>query len=137
MLAALDESSPDIQALLTNGDKALELLARRRATVQALLVNTERLLASFGDLLQDNRSRIDRILNDLHAVLLIVDAKLADLEQAVRLLGPSSESFGRVVWRGRWAAICVAALQAKVTVAGVPVTATAGTGPTGPVGCSP
>ena len=137
LLAALDESSPDIQALLTNGDKAIELLARRRATVQALLINTERLLASFGDLLKDNRSRIDRILNDLHAVLLIVDAKLADLEQAVRLLGPSSESFGRVVWRGRWAAICVAALQAKVTVAGVPVTATAGTGPTGPVGCSP
>jgi phospholipid/cholesterol/gamma-HCH transport system substrate-binding protein len=137
LLAALDKSSPDIQAIITNGDKALELLARRRATVQQLLRNTDRLLASFGDLLQDNRSRIDRILNDLHSVLLIVDAKLADLEQAVRLLGPSSESISRIAWRGRWASICVAALQAKVTVSGVPFQASAGTGPTGPVNCSP
>jgi phospholipid/cholesterol/gamma-HCH transport system substrate-binding protein len=114
LVAALDESSPDIQRLLTNSDTVLNLLARRRATVQSLLRNTDRLLGSFGDLLRDNRGRIDSILRDLHAVLLIVDSKLADLEQAIRLLGPSSESLARLTWRGRWAGICVAALEVVV-----------------------
>lgn len=134
VVAALDESSPDIQRLLTDADTVLNLLARRRATVKSLLENTNRLMGSLGDLLRDNRSDIDTILKDLHAVLLIVDAKLGDLEQAIRLLGPTTESFGRVVWRGRWASICVMALQAQL-VNPAPLTASAGIPPAPPVDC--
>ena len=135
LLATLDASSPDIQRLLSNGDKVLELLARRRATVQALLTNTNRLLSSFGGLLRENRREIDSILIDLHAVLVIVDANLGDLEQAVRLLGPSSESLSRITTHGPWADICIMALEASEG----PVTAGVGTGTgdEGPVDCKP
>lgn len=133
VVAALDQSSPDIQRLLSDADTVLNLLARRRATVKSLLDNTDRLMGSLGGLLRDNRGEIDIILKDLHAVLLIVDAKLADLEQAIRLLGPTTESFGRVVWRGRWASICVMALQAQLVEAGPIVSA--GVPPGAPVDC--
>jgi phospholipid/cholesterol/gamma-HCH transport system substrate-binding protein len=131
LVGALDESSPDIQRLLTNSDTVLNLLARRRATVQSLLRNTDRLLGSFGDLLRDNRGHINSILQDLHATLLIVDSKLADLEQAIRLLGPSSESLGRLTWRGRWAGICVAAIEVVTN----PALPAAAAGVDSPVGC--
>ena len=136
LLATLDESSPEIQSLLENGDQVLDLLARRRATVQSLLINTDRLLASFGGLLRDNRAHIDSILRDLHAALVIVDRNLAELEEAVRILGPSSESFGRDVFRGRWATVCIMAMNAYIA-GDTPVSA--GTGapgtPQGPVDC--
>ncbi|MGH2811514.1 MAG: MCE family protein [Actinomycetota bacterium] len=121
LLETLDESSPEIQQLLADGDRVLQLLSARRDTVQSLLRNTERLLGSFGGLLRDNRPQIDSILRDLHTTLLVVDANLAELEQAVRLLGPTSESFARITWRGRWAGICIFALEAAPPTASNPV----------------
>jgi len=120
LVATLDESSPDIQRLLTHGNEALEVLARRRATVSSLLRNTDLLMRSFGGLLKDNRSQINALLRDLHATLLIVDRNLAELEEAIRLLGPSSESLARITHNGRWASICIYSIEPIGTTVGPP-----------------
>lgn len=129
VLASLDEASPDIQALLSEANTVAELLARRRATVQSLLRNTDLLAGALGGLLRDNRSRVDSILRDLHATLVIVDANLADLEEAVRILGPSSESLARVFYTGRWANICTFSIE--------PIGSGEPGGANGPVDCGP
>lgn len=125
LLATLDESSPQIQALIGNSNQVLQIISQRRAAVRSLLRNTELLAGSLGGLLRDNRAEIDSIIADLHATLIIVDSHLAELEEAVRLLGPSAESLGRILWRGRWAGICIFSIE---RVNGLP-------GPAGPVDC--
>lgn len=117
VLGVLDESSPEIQALISNSNQLLEILARRRAVVQSLLRNTDLLASQLGGLLEDNQEEIKTILEELNTILKIVDSQLGQLEEAVRLLGPSSESLSRLVWTGRWANICIYAIEG---VAGTP-----------------
>lgn len=111
LLVTLDDSSPEIQALLREGNTVLELLSRRRATVQTLLRQTDLLAGSLGGLIRDNRTSIDSLLRDLHAVLVVVDQNLGDLEEALRVLGPSTESFARIFTGGRWGNICVYSIE--------------------------
>lgn len=127
LVSTLDGSSPDIQAAISNTDQLLSILAKRRQTVQSLLRNTALLTGSLGGLLHDSHPQIDRVLKDLHTTLTIVDANIGQLEEALRVVGPSSESLGRILWNGRWGNICVAALNQIGT----------GTTANGPAGCDP
>ena len=114
VLASLDAASPDIQKILSEGNVIVGVLARRRATVRALLSNTELLASQLAGLLRDKHPELDTILNDLHATLQVVDGSLAQLEEAVRILGPSTEAFARIAWRGRWASVCTYAAEATL-----------------------
>ena len=114
VLDALDESTPDLLKIIEHSNVVMEVLARRRSTVQALLRNTDLLATQLGTLLRDKRPELDTILVDLHAVLKIVDGSLAELQKALDLVGPSSEAFARIAWKGRWAQICTMALEANV-----------------------
>ncbi|MGH2725480.1 MAG: MCE family protein [Actinomycetota bacterium] len=141
VLDTLDRSAPEIQAVLKNTNTVLGVLAKRRATVQRLLRNTDLLATQLGTLLKEKRPELDAILNDLHATLKIVDAGLGQVEEAIRVLGPSTEAFARIVWNGRWASICTMALGASPLPPPLPLTIELGTGPagspTGPVDCPP
>lgn len=127
LLTTLDESSSDIRSLIESSNEVLSVLAKRRATVRELLRNTDLLAGSLGGLLAQNRAQIDSVLRDLHAALVIVDSNLRQVEEALRLLGPSTESFARTFWDGRWANICVYAIDPLG----------AGDPPNGPKGCDP
>jgi phospholipid/cholesterol/gamma-HCH transport system substrate-binding protein len=136
ILETLDAASPDIQKILQHSNVVLGVLAKRRSTVQALLRNTDRLARELGTLLRDKRPELNTILDDLHATLKVVDASLGQLEEAIRLLGPSTEAFARITWNGRWASICTMAIEA--TVLPPPLTTInigTGSGATGPVDC--
>ncbi|MGH2785999.1 MAG: MCE family protein [Actinomycetota bacterium] len=139
VLETLDRSAPEIQAVLRQTNTIMSVLAARRTTVQRLLRNTELLARELGTLLKEKRPELDSILNDLHATLKIVDASLGQVEEAIRVLGPSSEAFARIAWNGRWASICTAALGASVLPPPLPAEIELGTGapgsPTGPVDC--
>ena len=137
ILQTLDASSPQITSILEHANVVMEVLSRRRATVQALLRNTDALAAQLGGLIKEKRPELDTILTDLHATLGIVDASLAQLEEAVRLLGPSTEAFARIFHNGRWAGICIYALEANVLPPPLPssIEVGTGTGATGPVDC--
>jgi phospholipid/cholesterol/gamma-HCH transport system substrate-binding protein len=137
ILASLDASAPDIQRILQHSNVVLEVLARRRGVVQSLLRNTDRLAAQLGSLLRDKRPELDEILTDLHATLLIVDGSLSQLEEALRILGPTTEAFARIAWRGRWTAVCTYALEGQLLPAPLPLSLNIGTGGLGgpPVDC--
>ena len=135
ILETLDASSPEIQKILQHSTVVVGILAKRRATVQALLRNTDRLARELGGLLRDKRPELDTVLTDLHAVLKIVDASLGQLEEALRVLGPSSEAFARITWNGRWASICTAAIEASLPPPLGTLDIGTGTGTTGPVDC--
>jgi phospholipid/cholesterol/gamma-HCH transport system substrate-binding protein len=139
VLETLDRSAPEIQAVLRQTNTIMGVLAARRTTVQRLLRNTELLARELGTLLKEKRPELDSILNDLHATLKIVDASLGQVEEAIRVLGPSTEAFARIAWNGRWASICTAALGASVLPPPLPAEIELGTGavgsPTGPVDC--
>lgn len=141
VLDSLDRSAPEIQAILRHTNTVMEVLARRRSTVRRLLRNTELLATQLGGLLKEKRPELDSILRDLHATLKIVDASLGQVEEAVRLLGPSTEAFARIAWNGRWASICTMALGASLLPSPLPAEVELGTGPpgspTGPVDCAP
>ncbi len=136
VLSALDESTPDIVKIIEHSNVVMEVLARRRATVQALLRNTDRLADQLGTLLRDKRPQLDTILDDLHTTLKIVDASLGELQKALTIAGPSSEAFARIAWKGRWADICTMAIEANVPPLPPVVIGTGPAGgPTGPVDC--
>ena len=139
VLETLDRSAPDIQAVLRQTNTIMGVLAERRSTVQRLLRNTELLAHELGTLLKEKRPELDSILTDLHATLKIVDASLGQVEEAVRVLGPSTEAFARIAWNGRWASICTAALGASLLPPPLPAEVNLGQGPpgspTGPVDC--
>ncbi len=114
ILTSLDASAPNIQTIISQLNTVMGVLAQRRAVVQSLLRNTDELAAELGGVLRNKRPDLDTILNDLHSTLALVDANLAQVEEALKLIGPSSEAFARIVYRGRWAGICIMALQASV-----------------------
>ena len=139
VLETLDRSAPEIQAILRQTNTIMGVLAQRRTTVQSLLRNTELLARQLGGLLKEKRPELDSILRDLHATLKIVDASLGQVEEAIRVLGPSTEAFARIAWNGRWASICTAALGASVLPPPLPSEVNLGQGtpgdPDGPVDC--
>jgi len=140
VLASLDASTPDIEMIIRKSNVVLEVLARRRSIVQSLLRNTDTLAGQLGGLLREKRPDLDTILNDLHSTLAVVDANLGQLEEALRLIGPSAEAFARIVYRGRWADVCIDAIKATALPDPLPVTLNLGTPdgvPSSPVDCDP
>ena len=130
LLETLDASSGDIQEVITNSNKILEVIDRRRAIVRDLLRNTDLLTHSLGGLLKENHSELDSILKDLHATLVVVDRDLGELEKALVLLGPSTQGFARALWTGRWGNICIESIDSvngTITGSGAP--------PNDPVSC--
>lgn len=130
LLETLNQASPELQALISSSSKLLDVISKRRETVRSLIRNTDLLARSVGGLIRDNRREIDSVLHDLHLALIVVDRNLSELEEALKLLGPSTESFARVMWTGPWANICVAAID-WVNGTGT------GAGTADPVGCDP
>ena len=113
ILASLDASAPNIQTIISQLNTVMGVLAQRRAVVQSLLRNTDELAGQLGGLLRAKRPDLDTVLNDLHSTLALVDANLGQVEEALKVIGPSSEAFARIVYRGRWAGICIMAIEAS------------------------
>ena len=114
ILASLDASAPNLQTVISQLNTVMGVIAQRRAVVQSLLRNTGTLAGQLGGLLRDKRPDLDTVLNDLHSTLDLVDANLGQVEEALKLIGPSSEAFARITYRGRWAGICIMAIQAGI-----------------------
>jgi phospholipid/cholesterol/gamma-HCH transport system substrate-binding protein len=137
LLASLDSAAPNIQTIISQINVVMQVLAKRRDVVRALLRNTDLLAGELGGLLREKRPDLDTILNDLHSTLALVDANLGQVEEALKLIGPSTEAFARIVYRGRWAGICIMAIQASLPPP-FPATVNIGTGGSdgAPVDCA-
>ena len=128
LLASLDAAAPNLQTIVSQTNVILSVLAKRRDVVRALLRNTDLLAGELGGLLREKRPDLDTILNDLHSTLALVDANLGQVEEALKLIGPSTEAFARITYRGRWAGICIMAIEASVLPPPLPVSVDIGTG---------
>jgi phospholipid/cholesterol/gamma-HCH transport system substrate-binding protein len=137
ILASLDASAPNIQTILRQSNVVLQILTKRRSVVQSLLRNTDVLAGELGGLLRDKRPDLDTILTDLHSTLALVDANLGQVSEALKLIGPSTEAFARITYRGRWAGICIMAIEASALPPPLP-TINIGTGGSAgaPVDCA-
>ena len=113
ILTSLDASAPNIQTIISHLNTVMTVLAQRRTVVQSLLRNTDELASQLGGILRNKRPDLDTVLNDLHNTLALVDANLGQVEEALKLIGPSTEAFARITYRGRWAGICIMAIEAE------------------------
>jgi phospholipid/cholesterol/gamma-HCH transport system substrate-binding protein len=113
ILTSLDASAPNLQTIISHLNTVMTVLAQRRAVVQSLLRNTDVLASQLGGILRNKRPDLDTVLNDLHSTLALVDANLGQVEEALKLIGPSTEAFARITYRGRWAGICIMAIEAE------------------------
>jgi len=128
VLESLDAAAPNLQTIISQTNVVLRVLAQRRDVVRALLRNTDLLAGELGGLLREKRPDLDTILDDLHSTLALVDANLGQVEETLKLIGPSTEAFARITYRGRWAGICIMAIEASALPPPLPVSVDIGTG---------
>lgn len=78
----------------------LDRLAVRRADIQRLLRETATSTAIAADLVSEERTKIDRVLADLHQDLQVVDANQVDLAHLLAYAGVGVEGFASIGYQG-------------------------------------
>ncbi len=100
--AAVAARDSEIVKLIGDADLVLQLLNDRRTAIASLLANTARLSTELTSLIRDNRAQLDPLLANLHSVVEVLRANLAQLERSVQLLGPFSRLAANSNGNGRW-----------------------------------
>jgi phospholipid/cholesterol/gamma-HCH transport system substrate-binding protein len=98
----LSSRSAALGRVLDSGSELLTALSERQDSLRRFVSGTNDLAAQVSSLIRDNRTQLDPALRDLHTALQVVRANLGPLEQAVKVLGPSAQSFARVFTQGTW-----------------------------------
>jgi phospholipid/cholesterol/gamma-HCH transport system substrate-binding protein len=119
----LADREPELNTLVVDGGKVLEVLGSRSEALGRIFDSASELLGALSarsdalrrfvsgsdalarelsDLLKDTRSDLDPALRDLHTTLEVVRKDLGPLEKAVEALGPSARSFGEAFLQGHW-----------------------------------
>ncbi len=91
------------QQLLTIIDRfgsTLEMLAERRQDIERLLVETARSSHLAADLVADQREQLDRVLDELHRDLEIIDAHQVDISHIFAYGGASFEGYANIARQG-------------------------------------
>ena len=96
------DSNTDIQSLITDGDALLSELQARSAAVTALFQGTVRLSQQLTGLVNDNQATLAPALASLSTVTDVLQANQANLQEALRLLGPYYSQLNDAVGNGRW-----------------------------------
>lgn len=92
-LAARDA---ELAAAVENLNVVVSGLAERRAELVRLLEETRLTAATTADLVGENRNRLDRVLNELHADLEIVGRYQIDLAHSVAYLSVAIQGFSSI-----------------------------------------
>lgn len=100
--ATLASRSDDIRSLIDNSGLILQTLDRRRQVIQALLSTTADLARTVTGVINDSKGRITPALRHLHAVLDVLVANQANLDESLRLLAPYLRYFTNLTGNGRW-----------------------------------
>lgn len=97
---AAAEKDQEIVEIVDNISVTLDTLVRRRADVTRLLEETARTSTLTADLVEERRAQIDRVLNELHADLEILDAHQVDLAHFLAYVGVGVEGFASIGYSG-------------------------------------
>jgi phospholipid/cholesterol/gamma-HCH transport system substrate-binding protein len=129
LLGALASRSESLGRILDGGSKVLTALAERRQALKDFVAGSDRASAQLSSLLRNTHASLDPALQALHAVLQVVASNetpqqkynnLSNLEEALRVLGPDSESFGRVFTAGTWADVFTETIEGLPVPPGLP-----------------
>jgi phospholipid/cholesterol/gamma-HCH transport system substrate-binding protein len=100
LIDSVNEVDQDIIRIIDAFGSTLDRLDRRRGDVQRLLNETVSATDTANRLLIDREDQIDRILQDLHTDLEIVDAHQVDLAHVFAYLGSGLEGFASIGYQG-------------------------------------
>ena len=92
----LAERDAELAAAVENLNVVVGSLAERRADLVRLLQETRLTAAATADLVGDNRTRLDKVLNELEADLEIVGRHQIDLAHTVAYLSVAIEGFSSI-----------------------------------------
>ncbi|MDX1657599.1 MAG: MCE family protein [Nitriliruptorales bacterium] len=93
--AAADQDQ-ELVRIIDNFGSTLDVLVRRRSDITELLTETARATNLTADLVEENRTQLDRSLFELHESLEIVDAHQVDLAHILAYAGVSVRGFSSI-----------------------------------------
>lgn len=96
LFSAFEQRDDEIVRIIDAFGSTLDMLANRRGDVQELLRNTADASESLADLVETERTRIDRVLRRLHEDLTIVDRNQVDIAHFFAYSGPALIGFSSV-----------------------------------------
>ncbi|GAA1527803.1 MCE family protein [Nocardioides humi] len=99
----LAERNEQIAALINDGSDLLGELQQRREAVHAMVVGTADLGAQVRGLVQDNEKSLAPALAKIDKVSAILERNQADLDKALRQLGPYYRVLASATGNGPWA----------------------------------
>ena len=113
----LADDNPQIGALLRDGNSLLQELRSRSAAITALFKGTQSLSKQLTGLVTDNQKTLNPALQQLNRVTTILQRNQANLDNALRLIGPYYNLLNNAVGNGRWLDTYICGL---FTLRGVP-----------------
>ncbi|MBA2282086.1 MAG: MCE family protein [Actinomycetota bacterium] len=89
-------------ALVDDAGALLDQIDRRRTELATLLGAGADVVVTLADLVEQHRSSLEAILDDLHETLAVTDANLPQLNRTLALLGPTFGGVETVTQQGAW-----------------------------------
>lgn len=100
LVDAVDDADTDLIRVIDAFGSTLDRLAQRRGDVVRLLDETSAVTQVAGDLLVDRDAQLDRILEDLHTDLQVIEAHQVDLAHVLPALAQGLEGFSSIGYAG-------------------------------------
>jgi phospholipid/cholesterol/gamma-HCH transport system substrate-binding protein len=106
----LANNNPQIDALLRSGNVLLRELQSRSAAITTLFNGTRDLSQQLTGLVNDNNATLGPALTQLDRVTTILQRNQANLDNALRLIGPYYNLLNNAVGNGRWLDVYICGL---------------------------
>ncbi|KRB79279.1 hypothetical protein ASE01_23520 [Nocardioides sp. Root190] len=91
-----------IDEVMSNGTLVMTMVQQRKETLRSLLVNAERFVTGLTGLVRTTAPQLKPALRDLRAVLRTLNDHQDDLDETMRLAGPTMRVFTNATGDGPW-----------------------------------
>ncbi|MCL8024581.1 MCE family protein [Nocardioides bruguierae] len=98
----LDARDEDIVALMKDADVLFRALVERRQAIHRLLVSTQRLSRELTTLIRQSRADLKPALENLDAVLDVLNKNEDNIDNSLRLMAPFYRVFASTLGNGPW-----------------------------------
>lgn len=96
------EQTDQLDKVMANGATVMAMVRERRDTLRALLVDAERFVTGMTTLVRTTAPQLKPALRDLQKVVKVLQDNKADLEETMRLAGPTMRVFTNATGDGPW-----------------------------------
>lgn len=100
VVGAMADRDQELVRIIDAFGSTLDRLAERRTDIQRLLDETASTTDVAADLLEERDAQLDRVLDELHTDLAIVDAHQVDLAHTMAYLGVGVSGFASIGYQG-------------------------------------